>query len=108
MKLGAKLVIDYYAGGLLHAILKPPTVLLGKVLRRNHDLTNCSSVTIIKMLGGGSLVVAYPALLAIKNVPGVVKLRLLTTPAVRQFGETLGVFDEILVHPRRFHLRIFP
>jgi ADP-heptose:LPS heptosyltransferase len=92
-----KLFTDYYVGGTLQAILKPVTVLLGKVLRRNHDLARCSSLTFIKMMGGGSLVIAYPALVAIKNLPQVKQLRLITTSAVKPFAEILGVFDEIIV-----------
>src|SRR5262249_33076134 len=97
MNLRTKLWIDYYIGGCAHAILKPPTILLGKLLKRDHTLTPCKSLTLIKMLGGGSLVIAYPALLALKESKGIEKLRLLTTPAVVPFAKLLGVFDEIIV-----------
>ena len=97
VNLRVKLLADYYVGGTLQAILKPATVLLGKVLRRDHDLARCSSLTFIKMMGGGSLVIAYPALLATKNSPQVKQLRLITTSAVKPFAEILGVFDEIIV-----------
>ena len=97
MNIRAKLLTDYYIGGTLQAILKPITVLLGKILRRNHDLALCKSATIIKMMGGGSLVIAYPALLATRNSPQVKQLRLVTTSAVKPFAEILGVFDEIIV-----------
>lgn len=97
MKLRQQLIVDYYAGTLLHVLLKPFVILAGKIMRRDHDLANCRSVTVIKMLGGGSLVIAYPALIAMKQAPGVRQLRLLTTPAVKPFAESLGVFDEILV-----------
>ena len=97
MNIRAKLFIDYYVGGTLHAVLKPATVLLSKILRRDHDLSLCSSVTFIKMMGGGSLVIAYPALLALKKTPQIKQLRLITTSAVKPFAEILGVFDEIIV-----------
>ena len=97
MTLRHKLAIDYYLGTFLHLLLKPPTVVLGMLLRRNHDLSDCSSVTIIKLLGGGSLVIAYPSLLALKNSPRIKTLRLVTTPAIRPFAEILGLFDEIIV-----------
>jgi ADP-heptose:LPS heptosyltransferase/SAM-dependent methyltransferase len=92
-----KLLVDYYVGGALHGLLKPPTVILGKLLHRDHSLELCSSVTFLKMLGGGSLVIAYPALLALKRAPGIRRLRLITTPGVCPFARTLGVFDEIIV-----------
>ncbi len=97
MTLRRKLALDYYLGSLLHVLLKPPTLLLGLLLRRNHDLAKCSSVTFIKMLGGGSLVIAYPSFLALRNCPGIKTLRLVTTPAIRPFAELLGIFDEIIV-----------
>lgn len=64
---------------------------------RDHDLANCREIAIIKILGGGSLVIAYPALLALKQLTHVRKLTLVTTPAVKPFGELLGIFDEIIV-----------
>jgi len=97
MRLHRKLWLDYYVGGFLHAVLKPCVVVLGKILRRNHDLKSCSSVTLLKLMGGGSLIIAYPALLALKRAPGIRELRLVTTPAVQPFAEILKVFDEILI-----------
>ena len=96
MNLKLKLLIDYYAGSLMHALLKLPTIALGMILRRDHVLTRCSSIAVVKLLGGGSLVVAYPALLALKQSGQGRRLRLVASPAVRPFGESLGVFDEIV------------
>lgn len=97
MKPRFKLLLDFYVGGLLHAILKIPTILLGKFLGRNHDLMQCSEIAVMKFLGGGSLVIAYPTLLALKQLPQVRKLTLVTTPSVQPFGKTLSIFDEIIV-----------
>jgi len=97
MNLRIRLLLDFYFGGFLHAILRIPTILLGKLMGRNHDLTACRNIAVMKLLGGGSLVIAYPALLALKRLPHVDKLILVTTPAIRPFGETLGVFDEIVL-----------
>jgi ADP-heptose:LPS heptosyltransferase len=97
MTLQLKLLIDYYAGTLLHMVLRPPTMLLGKLLRRNHNLKDCSSVTFLKMLGGGSLVIAYPALLGLKRAQHIRRLSIVTTPAVEPFARVLGIFDEIIV-----------
>jgi len=97
MNLRIRLLLDFYLGGILHATLKIPTILLGKLIKRNHDLTQCREIAVMKLLGGGSLVIAYPALLALKQLPHVRKLTLVTTPAIKPFGDTLGIFDEIIV-----------
>ena len=97
MTLRSRLAIDYYVGGVAHVLLKPVVMLLGIVLRRNHTISPHGDVVILKLLGGGSLVIAYPALLAIKRRPGVNRLRLLASPATKPFAEILGIFDEIIV-----------
>ena len=56
-----------------------------------------SNFTIVKMLGGGSLAIAYPSFLALRRTPGLRKFQIVTTPAVLPFARALGVFDEILV-----------
>ncbi len=106
MNLRIRLLLDFYLGGLLHAILKIPTIVLGKLMSRNHYLTQCREIAVLKFLGGGSLVIAYPALLALKRLPHVQKLTLVTTPAIKPFGDTLGIFDEIVVirEDSLFHL----
>jgi len=101
-----RLLVDYYVGGLLHALFKPPAIFLGWLLRRNHNLQDCSDVTIVKLLGGGSLVIAYPALLALRQNPRIKKLRLLATPQTAAFGEILGIFDEIIIIPDRSMLSL--
>ena len=97
MQLRTKLIADYYLGGLLHVLLKPAAILLGKVLRRPHSLSPCAEITVVKMLGGGSLAIAYPAFLALKRLPGLRKLRIVTTPAVEPFARSLNIFDEVVV-----------
>jgi ADP-heptose:LPS heptosyltransferase len=95
MKLSRKKWIDYYLGGFLLALLRPLVWLLGRCLHRDHTLRVRGTVCIIKLLGGGSLTIAYPALLGLRLAHPNVRLRLVTTPAVHPFAEVLGVFDEI-------------
>ena len=97
MNLRLKLIIDNYFGGFLHLVLRVPTILLGKILRRDHDLANCREIAILKLLGGGSLVIAFPALLALRRLPNLQKLTLITSPSIAPFGQLLGIFDEIVV-----------
>jgi ADP-heptose:LPS heptosyltransferase len=92
-----RLLVDYYVGGILHALLKPPTMALGWLLRRDHDLAGVADVTIVKLLGGGSIVLAYPALLALRRSGKIRCLRLLATPQTAPFGDVLNLFDEIII-----------
>jgi ADP-heptose:LPS heptosyltransferase len=96
MRLSTKLWGDYYLGGLLHALIKPAVIVLGKVLRRNHNLKGVSEIAILKLLGGGSLVIAYPMLLALRNSGRFKKMTAVTTPKTRAFAESLQLFDEII------------
>lgn len=97
MNLTIKKVLDFYLGGFFILVLRPVTILLGKILRRNHDPIPRGDITVIKMLGGGSLVIGAAALLALKKTYPNQKLRLLTTPGIVPFAKSLGFFDEILV-----------
>lgn len=101
MALGFKLLIDRYLGGFLIAIFDPLAYLAGLLFRRSHAPEVRGDILIIKMLGGGSLVMAYPPILALRLAYPDVKLRLFTTPGVRPFAASLGVFDEILVFDDR-------
>jgi ADP-heptose:LPS heptosyltransferase len=92
-----RLLLDFHVGGILHALLKPPTMALGWLLRRNHDVPAVTDVTIVKLLGGGSIVMAYPSLLALRQSGKIRRLRLLATPHTADFGEVLGLFDEIII-----------
>jgi hypothetical protein len=67
MNLYIKKVIDLYLGDLLILILRPLTIVLGRILKRNHSAEPKGDITVIKMLGGGSLVIASASLLAIKK-----------------------------------------
>ena len=49
------------------------------------------------MVGGGSLVLALPALLGLRRRYPTVEFVLVTTPAVEPFAKLLGVFDRIVL-----------
>ena len=96
MSMKSKIDMDRYVGGPLIFVLNIVARLLGRILHRDHALSVRGDITVIKMLGGGSLVIAMPALLGIRRKYPDIKIRLLTTSGIKQFAETLGVFDEIL------------
>jgi len=96
MSTQAKIALDRRFGRCLILLLNPVARLLGYIFRRNHSLAVRGDILVIKMLGGGSLVMAFPALLGIRRAYPTIKMRVLTTQALKPFAETLGVFDEIL------------
>jgi hypothetical protein len=102
----SKIALDRYLGGALIFILNPVARLFGYLLSRDHALAVRGDILVIKMLGGGSLVMAFPALFGIRRAHPGVKMRLLTTNAVRPFAETLGLFDEILALDDRSFIRL--
>ena len=68
----------------------------GHLLCRNHHLIPKGPVYFIKVQGGGSLVIAFPALLALRRQLQQ-KFVLVCTPAVEVFARQLGIFDDFVV-----------
>jgi ADP-heptose:LPS heptosyltransferase len=97
MTLKTRLLIDYYVGGAAHLLIKPVVILFGALLRRDHRLESVREIVVLKLLGGGSLLIAYPSLLALKERAAPGRFRLVTLSGTRDFAEALGVFDEIIV-----------
>jgi ADP-heptose:LPS heptosyltransferase len=94
MGLKRKQLLDRLLGRLLMLWLRPTAQILGFVLRRDHPLELRDKVAVIKMMGGGSLIIAYPALLALRKRYPHVRFIFIGTPAVRPFAELLSLFDE--------------
>ncbi len=93
-----KQVIDSVLGGVLIAALRLPVHLAGRIMGRNHDPRPRGDVLVIKMQGGGSLVLAYPALLGLRrSLPEGRRMILLTSPGVLQVAQLLELFDETIV-----------
>jgi ADP-heptose:LPS heptosyltransferase len=106
MNLRVKKRLDYYVGGALIALSKPLVMLAGRILQRDHDPRPRGEILVLKLLGGGSLLIAAPALLGIKRAHPACRLSLMTTPAVAPFAELLGVFDRIYLLDDRSFLRM--
>jgi ADP-heptose:LPS heptosyltransferase len=87
--------IDYYVGNILIVFLKPFVSLFGTFLKRDHTLELRKNVTIVKLLGGGSLVIAFPSLLGLRNKYPDLKINLVTTRGVTPFARSLNIFDKI-------------
>jgi ADP-heptose:LPS heptosyltransferase len=97
VNLRSKQRLDWVAGGVLIAVLRPAVLLLGRLLRRDHALRIGGRVAVVKLLGGGSLVIAMPALLGLRERHPHAELSLVCTPAVAPFAETLRIFDRLIV-----------
>src|SRR4051812_24894074 len=98
--------VDNYVGRLGIAVLRPAAMLLGMVLRRDHELRVGKEVVWVKMLGGGSLLLAMPTMLGFRRANPSTRMVLITTPAVKPFAELIGVFDEYRIIDNRGSLRL--
>ena len=97
MNLGQKQKLDYYVGGGLIFFLRPLVFALGHLLRRDHEHRAGGAVCVQKLVGGGSLLLAFPALLGLRKQRPDAEISLLCSREVAAFAETLGVFDRLIV-----------
>ncbi len=97
IRLDVKKEIDFYIGGLLVFLLYIPVRILGLSLKRNHHLVPPKHITIIKLLGGGSLLLALPALLAIRKKYPDCRFSLVCSHGIRSAAESLKIFDDVRV-----------
>ncbi|MBJ80952.1 MAG: hypothetical protein CMH60_06510 [Myxococcales bacterium] len=97
MRLRLKQTIDLYLGGLLVFILRPIVFMVGKLMNRDHQISPKGEVCFLKMLGGGSLVIAAPSLLALRKARPDLVLSLVTTKALVPFAKSLHLFDKLYI-----------
>jgi len=97
MRLATKIFIDRQLSAPVLLVFKQMAVFLGWLLKIPHHLEPKSEIVIMKMVGGGSLVIALPNLLGLKRRYPNIELVLVTTPSAEPFGRVLGVFDRIEV-----------
>lgn len=97
MQLRTQRTIDNYVGRIGIAALRPAAIALGAILRRDHRLEVGREIVWVKLLGGGSLLLALPMLLGIRRAHPGTRMVLITTRAVKPFAELMGVFDEYRV-----------
>jgi ADP-heptose:LPS heptosyltransferase len=89
--------IDYWAGGLLLALMFVPVRFLGVILRRNHTTTRRRGCAVIKLVGTGSLFLAMPSMLEIRRRFPNGRFFLVGTPAVIKVAQEFDWFDEYWV-----------
>jgi ADP-heptose:LPS heptosyltransferase len=86
--------IDYWVGGLLLALLFIPVRLLGMTMRRDHSLGRRRGCAVIKLVGAGSLFLAMPSMMEIRQRFPKGKFFLVGTPAVIKVAREFDWFDE--------------
>lgn len=93
MKLNKIIKFDFYIGSIILFLIKYLVFSLGFFLKRNHDLKVKGNVVIIKLFGGGSLVIAYTSLLSLKKTLKNHKLIFVGTESTIIYAKELDVFD---------------
>lgn len=86
---------DSILGELLIYLLAPFAFLINKII--TIFVPSKNSICILKILGGGSLLIAYPALLAIRNKYKDKRLVLICTNEVKAYADLMMIFDEIYI-----------
>lgn len=97
MNLNTKKRIDYYLGGVLILLLKPFVYLVGICLRRDHSLKENNKIVLFKILGGGSVVLAYPAILKLRMTYPNSEFVFVGSNATVPFAKSLCIFDKNII-----------
>ena len=107
MNIKSKENFDRYFGSILFLFLRPLARLLGFVLKRDHSLKPKNNIAVLKILGGGSLVIAYPSLLGIKQKYPELKFIFIGGPSTKAFAESLKLFDDFIIFDDSSILNLF-
>ena len=86
---------DSIIGEILIYLLSPIAFLVNKIIQ--NFIPSKNSICVLKMVGGGSLLIAYPALLAVRKKYKNTRLLLICTKEVKAYAGLMGIFDEIYV-----------
>ncbi len=100
MTLHLRKQIDFYVGNLLIGLIYPLVRLAALILRRDHSneaLHASQHIAFVKLLGGGSIFIALPAIEAIQRGQPGRQISIVCSRSVEGFVKTMGVFDRIVV-----------
>ncbi len=89
--------IDRIMGPPVLLALRPFVLLAGKILRRDHTTRPQGEIVFIKLMGGGSLLIALPALLGVRRRFPDLTLTLVCGSPVAPFAKLMGIFDRVEV-----------
>lgn len=96
MNFNSKRLIDYYLGNLIVFSLILPMRIAKTVLRPKYSLKKPNHVVFIKMLGGGSVFLALPSILALRKKHVNCKMTIICSERIKAFAEVYGVFGNIV------------
>ena len=85
--------IDNFLGSIFLILFWPLAYILNKFITRLGPGKN--QICVLKILGGGSLLMAYPALLGVKERHQDKRLILVCSKEVYQFSKLINIFDEV-------------
>ena len=97
MNLRIKRKLDWILGWPLIIGLNLMALILRALLRRSHDRNPVHQILVAKFQGGGSLLIAAPALAQIRQKFPEARLIFWGTRSTLPFAEHLNLFDELLV-----------
>ncbi|MDZ4675136.1 MAG: glycosyltransferase family 9 protein [Gemmatimonadota bacterium] len=97
MRLQTKRALDFYLGRPLLSTLQAAAWVLGSLLRRDHQVGPVRTILIVKYQGLGSLVIAKPAIAALRRHYPDAKILFWGTSAMAPLAREMPEFDEVLV-----------
>lgn len=109
MKISTLKVIDGYIGRILIAFFSPLAFLVNLNSAKTPEgltTSKITKITYLKILGGGSLLIAYPAILAIRRQYPNAKIILICSPEVAAFAKLTDLIDELVLIDTS-HIRLF-
>ncbi len=105
MRLQTKRKIDEFAGYPILFVLNYAALLLGLLLRRSHRVEPVERVLVLKFQGMGSLVLAKPALVALRRAYPRARLVFWGSPGTVILAREMPEFDEFVLLDDRNLLR---
>jgi len=97
MNIATLKTVDGYLGRFLIALFSPLTFvlnLLWPLIFSNSHSDRVKKISYLKIMGGGSLLIAYPAILAVRKKYPNAKIILICSPEVAAFAELACVVDQ--------------
>lgn len=96
MRLSTKRALDFWVGRPVLSVLQAAAWMLGRVMRRDHRVAPVRTVLVAKFQGLGSLIIAKPAIAALRRAHPQAHIIFWGTPAMVPLAREFPEFDEVL------------